>query len=193
MFSNMIKKVINLLILAFVLLTINVTPVSAAVAAPPAGGSTTCVNPLTTECDNPQSECYGSRACIKQKLGLDNIDESIFVKANPISAIVVFFQILLAVVIILVVYRIVVAGMTIANAGDDADKRKAGFVKMINAIIGLIVAFSSLGITMLINSAFGIKVDEGILTECANIAVQQGTDSAAYTACVQNLSNSPTP
>jgi hypothetical protein len=61
------------------------------------------------------------------------------------------------------------AGMTIANAKDDAEKRTEGFKKLLNAAIGLVVAFSALGITELIKNAFTNKRDQELLIECKKL------------------------
>lgn len=149
------------------------------------GGKPSTNNPA---CNDPNSAVYGSQECIRQKLGLDTVNtDGFFARTNPLDYIILAFQILLAIVILIVVYRIVVAGITIANAKEDADKRKEGFVKMLNAVIGLVVALSSYGIVMAINNAFGVKIDSGVLSQCADLAIQYGDNSQQYKDCVAKL------
>jgi amino acid transporter len=57
------------------------------------------------------------------------------------------FKILLAVAILWVVFNIVMAGIKIAGAKEDADKRKEGLKSIVNAAIGLVVALSAFLIT----------------------------------------------
>jgi amino acid transporter len=62
------------------------------------------------------------------------------------SIIDLVFRILLAVAVLWVVYNIVLAGIKIAGAKDDADKRKNGLKSIINAALGLVVALAALPI-----------------------------------------------
>jgi uncharacterized protein YacL len=70
-------------------------------------------------------------------------------------------QLLLAAMILLVVYRIVVAGIKIANAKEEADKRKEGFKSIANAGIGLVIVLSSYG--------FSAAILRYLATEIPNI------------------------
>lgn len=56
------------------------------------------------------------------------------------------FRLLIAGVIAWVVYNIVLAGMKIAGAKDDPEKRKKGLQSIINASLGLIVALAAFAI-----------------------------------------------
>jgi hypothetical protein len=62
------------------------------------------------------------------------------------SIVVLVFRILLAVAVLWVVYNIVLAGIKIAGAKDDADKRKNGLKSIVNAALGLVVALAAFAI-----------------------------------------------
>lgn len=62
------------------------------------------------------------------------------------SIVVLVFRILLSVAVLWVVYNIVLAGIKIAGAKDDADKRKNGLKSIVNAAIGLVVALAAFAI-----------------------------------------------
>ena len=126
-----------------------------------------------TYCSDPAyagESQYQSATCVQQRLGLDEINtEGILIKTHPVTYLVYIFRFFLFIVTCIVVFRNVMAGMTIANAKDDAEKRTEGFKKLLNAAIGLVVAFSALGITELIKNAFTTRRDQQLLIECKKL------------------------
>jgi hypothetical protein len=110
---------------------------------------------------------FNSPDCVAERLGLKEVDnKSVFVKQNPVYFIANIFMFLIAIVIFIVVARIVFAGITIANAKEDPEQRTEGFKKALNAIIGLIVALSSLGITTIIQNTFGGEINPELFKDC---------------------------
>ena len=63
------------------------------------------------------------------------------------SLIVAAFSLLLAAAVLWVIYNIVVAGIKIAGAKEDAEKRKNGLKSIVNAGLGLVVALGAFAIT----------------------------------------------
>jgi hypothetical protein len=124
-------------------------------------------------CDVPGSADYNSTTCIKQRLGFDELVDgnlgTVIIKRDPLSVIVVAFRVLLAVVVLIVVFRIVMAGIKIANSKDDADKRKDAFKQIGFALVGMVVALGALGITFIIQKAvFGETFNDRIV-DCTEI------------------------
>ncbi len=100
--------------------------------------------------------------CVLEDLGIKEIKtENILIKRNPTNFIVLIFRVLLAVAIIVVVYRIVIAGIKIGGAKDDADKRKEQFKQIIFNLFGLFLAFSALALSVVfVNIAGGTVPDQ---------------------------------
>lgn len=145
----------------------------------------------TVGCDDPRNPNYASEACVRQQLGLDQIKSPTFLNpADPRSIVTVLFQLILGIVVILVVYRIVVSGMMIANAKEDADKRKDGLKSVMNAVIGLVIAFSAYGITLLVLQAFGVKPDELSFLDCQQL-IDQGAAPEVITRCQEIQNGNP--
>jgi hypothetical protein len=133
------------------------------------GDSASCKT-YCNDAANSSESSYSSSACVQSRLGLDEINtEGILIKTHPVTYLVYIFRFFLFIVTCVVVFRNVMAGMTIANAKDDAEKRTEGFKKLLNAAIGLVVAFSALGITELIKNAFTNKRDQELLIECKKL------------------------
>jgi hypothetical protein len=109
--------------------------------------------------------------CIKQNLGLEEIEtQGILIERNPVDLMVIIFQTVLGLAVALVVFRIVMAGMKIANAKEDPDKRNEGLKMLMNAVIGLVVAISAYGITTLVRNTFGGKAEyEKLLVQCQDL------------------------
>lgn len=62
------------------------------------------------------------------------------------SIITLVFRIILYAAVLWTVWNVVLAGLKIAGAKEDADKRKEGIQAVINAVIGLVVALLAFGI-----------------------------------------------
>ncbi len=135
------------------------------------------------DCQNTSHPEYGSQECIKVLLGTNEINPPYWRPVDITSWISYGFQFLLGIVVLLVVFRIVMAGIGIANAKEDADKRKEGFKKLLNAVIGLIVAFSALAITRIVTDAMGINVNERFLRTCIEVLRDVGPNSPVYERC----------
>ncbi len=76
---------------------------------------------------------------------------------NPQAIVRLVFQVLLAAAILWVVYNIVLAGLKIAGAKDDAEKRKNGLKSIVNAAIGLVVALSAFAIVNTLKGSFNTQ------------------------------------
>jgi hypothetical protein len=92
--------------------------------------------------------------------GLSNLDFQ--------SVITIVFQILLAAAILWVVYNIVLAGIKIAGAKEDADKRKEGLKSIVNAAIGLVVALSAFAIVQIVQRQLTGSSNAQLGTPCIN-------------------------
>lgn len=86
---------------------------------------------------------------------------------NINSIVVTGFKLILAIAVIWVVYNIVVAGIKIAGAKDDADKRKNGLKSIVNAAIGLVVALSAFAIVNTVQNQITGRVDTNINLPCS--------------------------
>jgi len=119
------------------------------------------------DCSDRNSSIYNSDACIRQRLGFQNIDTNhILVERNPTDLITITFRLLLAIVVIIVVGRLALSGMSVANAKEDSDKRSDAMKKVSNSLVGMIVTLSSLGLTNFLQTNFGGGSDREILKKC---------------------------
>jgi hypothetical protein len=144
-------------------------------------------------CGDSSAPIYNTTECIKVLLGVSEIDTSgLLVKRNPTEFIATIIKVLLAIVMVIVIFRIVLAGISIANAKEDGDKRKEGFQKVVNAMLGLIISLSAFGLTQVVQNALTSNVSDGdLLLDCKSL------DPKVYSAAViqrcYDLQNTPTP
>ncbi len=68
------------------------------------------------------------------------------------------FQIILYAAILWTVWNVVLAGIKIAGAKEDADKRKEGIQAVINAVIGMVVALLAFGIVSTVAGLLGTNI-----------------------------------
>jgi membrane associated rhomboid family serine protease len=109
---------------------------------------------------------------------------------NLQSIIAFVFRILLIAAILWVVYNIVMAGMKIAGAREDADKRKEGLKSVVNAAIGLVVSLSAFAITNTVAKQVGSEADinrAGIPCTGTYIPVGSTTSVSALGSMVNGL------
>jgi hypothetical protein len=69
-----------------------------------------------------------------------------------VSIVTLVFRIILYAALLWTVWNIVLAGLKIAGAKEDADKRKEGIQAVINAVIGLVVALLAFGIVLTVTN-----------------------------------------
>lgn len=76
------------------------------------------------------------------------------------SVITLVFQFVIGAAVLWVVWNIVLAGIKIAGAKEDADKRKEGIQAVINALIGLVVALLAWGVVVIVANTVGGNIRE---------------------------------
>jgi len=128
---------------------------------------------LSTAFINTASAACDPNSALGMAFGCDGIFSG---EINLKSIIALIFRILVVAAILWVVYNMVVAGITIAGAKEDADKRKNGLKSIINACIGLVVCLSSYAITNTVQKQLGTDVDPSIGVPCT------GTDANGLTS-----------
>lgn len=136
----------------------------------------------STTCNDPSSSVYSSEQCLPYQLGLEDINDEALIKRNPAQLITTVVQFFLAIVIIVVIFRLVIVGLGVANAKADADARKEQITKAINSLIGLVVAFSVFGLSIVINNALG-QDNVGEIVDCSDIPATVPTTSPLWTRC----------
>lgn len=85
---------------------------------------------------------------------------------NIPSIVQMVFNVILYAAILWTVWNVVLAGIKIAGAKEDADKRKEGIQSVINAIIGLVVALLAFGIVNTVTKNIGVTTLEVNSTPC---------------------------
>mgnify|MGYP005849116041 CR=1 FL=1 len=86
---------------------------------------------------------------------------------DPSSIITLVFRIILYAAVLWTVWNVVLAGIKIAGAKEDADKRKEGIQAVINAVIGLVVALLAFGIVTTVTRQIGggdVEISTSICT-----------------------------
>lgn len=119
-------------------------------------------------CDDPQSPDYNSTDCVLKKIDIGGVglDKLITIR-DPNNLVIFVFQMLLAITILIVVGRIVIIGIKIAGAGDDADKRKEQFTALIFTLVGLVVALMAFGLTYAVGTFFAPNAGiSGTVIDC---------------------------
>lgn len=155
--KQIFNKIGAVIIVLFISASIVLQPVIAA-CNPPAGKD--CDNAYVSGSNTPNPD-YNLTECVNYRLGFckDNLKNvtNILPERKPDQYLFVVFSILLVIVFVIVVFRIVQSGISIANAKEDSDKRKEGFQKVLNAVIGLIIGFSAYGIAIVVLNISGGK------------------------------------
>ena len=137
--------------------------------------NTTGTGATDTECSSALGRVFGCDGLIGGTINLQSI-------------IAFVFRILLIAAILWVVYNIVMAGMKIAGAREDADKRKEGLKSVVNAAIGLVVSLSAFAITNTVAKQVGSEADisrAGI--PCTGTYVSNGTNVSAVGSMVNGV------
>lgn len=85
---------------------------------------------------------------------------------NVESIVTLVFRIVLYAAVLWTVWNVVLAGIKIAGAKEDADKRKEGIQAVINAVIGLVVALLAFGIVTTVTRQIGANPINITTTPC---------------------------
>jgi hypothetical protein len=124
------------------------------------------------DCITPGTAGYSSVACVNQRLGFDAATltnaSALLIKRNPMSYVIVAFRIVLAVAVLITVFRIVLAGIKVSNSQDDADKRKEGLQTAMYALVGMVLALSALGLTFVVQKVFFGSTFSDQIVDCTN-------------------------
>lgn len=95
------------------------------------------------------------------------------------SIITLVFRIILYAAVLWTVWNVVLAGLKIAGAKEDADKRKEGIQAVINAVIGLVVALLAFGIVATVTNT----LNAGNVIELSGVpCTGHATGSTVYKA-----------
>jgi len=104
---------------------------------------------------------------------------------NIASIVQLAFRIILYAAVLWTVWNVVLAGIKIAGAKEDADKRKEGIQAVINAIIGLVVALLAFGIVTTVTRNIGASSVEITSTPCtARNTETQNSNGLTFTGFV---------
>lgn len=95
------------------------------------------------------------------------------------SIITLVFRIILYAAVLWTVWNVVLAGLKIAGAKEDADKRKEGIQAVINAVIGLVVALLAFGIVATVTNTLNAG-EAGALTGTPCSGIRPDTKEAAF-------------
>lgn len=145
------------------------------------------LSPLSAQtgpCYTQNSPEYYTAACIAERAELNKIDENndVLIKRNPVEYLALVFEVFLAIVILVVVFRIVMAGIGIAGAKEDAEKRMEGFKSLLNASIGLIIAISAFVVTVYLAGLLGQDSSTDLI-DCNNIPTTIPANSPLLDHC----------
>lgn len=139
-----------------------------------AQSTSTTVAPTTIQpCINNGTVVPGiasnSTDCVEKNFGLGNIDLSnFFPKLSFNDLIGAISTIILAVLVIFLGFKIIIAGYKWIN-NDAQDKSKKEAIKSItNGVVGIVIAFSAYFVVLFIRSLFGIGGNEQ-LVNCSNL------------------------
>lgn len=103
------------------------------------------------------------------------------------SIVTLVFRIILYAAILWTVWNVVLAGIKIAGAKEDADKRKEGIQAVINAVIGLVVALLAFGIVTTVVNQVGGGAVEVTTTPCtATSSGGSGGANVGFTGFVKD-------
>ena len=107
---------------------------------------------------------------------------------NVSSIVQLVFRIILYAAVLWTVWNVVLAGIKIAGAKEDADKRKEGIQAVINAVIGLVVALLAFGIVTTVTRNIGASNVEITSTPCTakNTGVPANSPNLTFTGFVSN-------
>lgn len=152
------KKIFNKLIILFVTAALLIPTVSPYVSA---------------SCTDPSSPQYTTTACVNERLGFGDINAGeVLVKRDPTNLITITFRTILAIAIIVTVWKIVVSGIKISGT-IEPDKRKEAFLGIVYACGGLVIALSAFGITFAFQSIFsGGELNDKII-DCDSLNYDQ--------------------
>lgn len=104
---------------------------------------------------------------------------------NVSSIVQLAFRIILYAAVLWTVWNVVLAGIKIAGAKEDADKRKEGIQAVINAVIGLVVALLAFGIVTTVTKNIGASNVEVTSTPCtAHNTGTQNSPNLTFTGFV---------
>lgn len=99
------------------------------------------------------------------------------------SIVTLVFRIILYAAVLWTVWNVVLAGLKIAGAKEDADKRKEGIQAVINAVIGLVVALLAFGIVATVTSTIGAgNVGQNVGAPCTG----KRSDNQAFAAGIRD-------
>lgn len=108
--------------------------------------------------------------CFIQKLELNQVNtDEIFIKRGPQTYINLAYAFWVVIIVVLVIARIALAGLGIAQSKEDAEKRKENFRKVVNALLGMIVGIGAPGIAFLGLSIIGIDPPEQEYLDCTQL------------------------
>lgn len=85
------------------------------------------------------------------------------------------FQVVLYAALLWTVWNVVLAGIGIAGAKEDGEKRKKGIQAVINAVIGLVVALLAFGIVNTVTGLLGANIDNLEVTTTPCIGTDNST------------------
>ncbi len=161
--SNIISKFTVALYAIIFLGLFSIAPVYAQISGSPSTGGSSSIT--TQGCSDPFSSNYTSQACVKERIGASDLKVGeILVARDPNSLIIVAFRVFLGIVVAITVVRIVIIGIKIAGAREDADKIKEQFQALVWTIVGMVIALGAVGITYAVqNIVFGDTFDDKII------------------------------
>jgi hypothetical protein len=90
------------------------------------------------------------------------------------SIVALVFRIILYAAVLWTIWNIVLAGIKIAGAKEDADKRKEGIQAVINAVIGLVVALLAFGIVSTVLGSFNANNSLDLSVPCTGFRTENG-------------------